>query len=162
MSKLLSLLETNARLTNAQLAAMLGTTEVEVAAQIAAYEKAGVICGYNTVIDWEKTNRDDHVMARIGIKTTPKKERGYEEIAAEICKFEEVESAYLVSGGLNDFELTVSGKSFKDIAFFVAERLAPLDAVTSTATSFMLRKYKKGGVIVSAESAKDERGVTSL
>lgn len=162
MSKLLSLLEKNARLTNAQLAAMLGITEAEAAAEIAQYEKAGVICGYNAVIDWEKTERTDYVTARIGIKVTPKKDMGYEQIAEEICKFEEVESAYLVSGGQNDFELTVSGKSFKDIALFVAERLAPLDSITSTATSFMLRKYKKSGVVVSAQNTKDQREATSL
>lgn len=162
MSKMLTLLETNAALTNAQLAAMLGQEEFQVAAAREAYEKAGVICGYRTVIDWEKTDRTDYVTARIGIKVTPKKGMGYEELAAEICKFEEVESAYLVSGGSNDLELTVSGKSFRDIAMFVAERLAPLESILSTATSFMLRKYKKSGIVVSPLGKKDDREVTSL
>lgn len=159
MDRLLSLLQNNARLTNKQLAVMLGREEEDVAKAIAAYEKSGVIRGYQTVIDWDKTDSPT-VFARIEIKVTPKKDFGFEEIARTIMELEEVQSVSLMSGGY-DLALTVSGKTFRDIAIFVAHRLSPIDSVNSTATHFILKKYKERGVVFE-EEVKDERRMTLL
>lgn len=159
MDKLLKLLEGNARMPNAQLAVMLGKTEVEVAAAIAQYERDGVIHGYTALIDWEKAG-SDLVIARIEIRVSPKKDRGFEEIAERICQFDEVETVYLMSGGY-DLALTVRGKTFKDVALFVAHRLSPLDSVLSTTTHFVLRKYKERNFTIVA-GEEDERSVTLL
>ena len=159
MDRLLSLLQNNARLTNKQLAVMLGREEEDVAKAIAAYEKSGVIRGYQAVIDWDKTDSPT-VFARIEIKVTPKKDFGFEEIARTIRELEEVQSVSLMSGGY-DLALTVSGKTFRDIAMFVAHRLSPIDSVNSTATHFILKKYKERGVVFE-EEIKDERRMTLL
>ena len=159
MDRLLSLLPNNARLTNKQLAVMLGREEEDVAKAIAAYEKSGVIRGYQAVIDWDKTDSPT-VFARIEIKVTPKKDFGFEEIARTIMELEEVQSVSLMSGGY-DLALTVSGKTFRDIAIFVAHRLSPIDSVNSTATHFILKKYKERGVVFE-EEVKDERRMTLL
>ena len=154
---LLRLLEDNARLTNDELAAMTGMTPDAVAAELAALRKAGVILGYKTIVDWEKTDRD-LCTARIEIKVTPKSGMGFEEIAETIARFEEVQSVYLMSGGY-DLAVTVNGKSFKEVALFVAHRLAPLDSVESTATHFVLKKYKEKGVLAAGQP-EDQRGQT--
>ncbi len=159
MDGLLSLLEKNARLTTEQMAAMLGSTKEQVEAQIEQYQKDGVILGYKALIDWEKTDRD-LCIARIELKVTPKSGMGFDEIAHRIAQFEEVETLYLMSGGY-DLALTVSSTSFKDVAMFVARRLAPLDSVESTSTHFVLRKYKERGVTVYGDEG-DGREVTSL
>jgi DNA-binding Lrp family transcriptional regulator len=156
MSELLKLLEENARHTDEELAAMLGVSERDVREQIEEYERAGVICGYKTIVDWEKTERD-FVSARIELKITPKRDRGFDELAEIISGFPEVQSLYLMSGGY-DLALTIVGESFKDIANFVAHRLAPLESVQSTATHFVLRKYKDRNAVL-FDPEKDERGV---
>ena len=159
MEKLLALLEQNARLTNAQLAVMTGKTEEEVAAELAKLEADGIIHGYQALIDWEKAGRQ-LVEARIEIKVVPKRDMGFDEIAGIIAGFSEVSSVYLMSGGY-DIGVTVIGKSFRDIAMFVAQRLAVLDSVQSTATHFVLNKYKEKGVLF-MERQKDEREVGFL
>ncbi len=159
MEKLLALLEQNARLTNAQLAVMTGKTEEEVAAELAKLEADGIIHGYQALIDWEKAGRQ-LVEARIEIKVVPKRDMGFDEIAGIIAGFSEVSSVYLMSGGY-DIGVTVIGKSFRDIAMFVAQRLAVLDSVQSTATHFVLNKYKEKGVLF-MERQKDEREVGLL
>lgn len=156
MEKLLKLLDSDARLTNEQLAVMLGTGEKEVAEKISEYEKAGVIQGYKAVIDWDRTDRE-YVTALIELRVTPKRDLGFEEIADRIMRFDEVESVYLMSGGY-DLAVIISGRTFKDIAMFVAKRLSTLDSVLSTATHFVLRRYKDAGMIFLGEE-KDERGV---
>lgn len=156
MYDLLMQLEKNARLSEAELAAMLDMNEAEVKAAIKQYESEGVIRGYTTIVDWERTNRE-YVSARIELKVTPKKDRGFEELAEQISRYSEVQSLYLMSGGY-DLAITIVGKTFKDIASFVAYRLAPLDSVQSTATHFILRKYKEKG-LVTGDSLRDERGV---
>lgn len=118
--KLLKLIAEDAKLTNAQLAAMLGAREEEVASAVASLEKEGIIKGYKALIDWDKTDRN-LVSARIEIKVIPKGSMGFEEIAYTISQFREVETCYLMSGGY-DLALTISGKTFKDIALFVAHR----------------------------------------
>lgn len=157
--KLLKLIAENAKLTNAQLAAMMGAQEQEVADAIASLEKEGIIKGYKALIDWDKTDRN-LVSARIEIKVIPKGSMGFEEIAYTISQFREVETCYLMSGGY-DLALTISGKTFKDIALFVAHRLAPLEPVQSTSTHFVLKKYKERGLLM-VDDVKDEREVTSL
>ncbi len=159
MDQLLSLLQKNARLSARQLAVMLGRTQQEVEDAIEDYEKKGVIRGYQTVIDWDKVE-DAPVFARIEIKVTPKKDYGFEEIARTIMEFDEVQSVSLMSGGY-DLAVTVSGRDFRDIAMFVAHRLSTIDSVNSTATHFILKKYKERGVIFE-ESQIDERRMTLL
>lgn len=156
MDKLLKLLDTNARLTNAQLAAMLNITEDEVARRITALEKCGAIRAYKALVDWDKTDRDN-VTAIIELKVIPRRDVGFEGIAEQIMAFDEVESVYLMSGGY-DLSVRVTGRTFQEIAAFVARRLAPLDSVQSTATHFVLRRYKESHVAFLGET-KDERGM---
>lgn len=153
---LLRLLEGNARLSQEDLAAMTGMTPAAVAAEMDALQQAGVILGYKTIVNWDKTDRD-LCIARIELKVTPKSGMGFDEIAQRVAQFEEVQSVYLMSGGY-DLALTVNGKSFKDVAMFVAQRLAPLDSVESTSTHFMLKKYKEKGSLYQDDST-DQREV---
>lgn len=158
--KLLRLLEENSRLSMEQLATLTGMSAQEVAQKIDQYEREGVIRSYGAIIDWEKTDRS-YVSALIELKVSPKRDYGFEEIAKTLMEFPEVETVYLMSGGY-DLALTVSGESFRDIAMFVAHRLSPLDSVLSTATHFVLRRYKERGVIICSEEDNDEREVTML
>jgi DNA-binding Lrp family transcriptional regulator len=159
MDKLLSLLGENARLSDKDIAVMLDMTREDVEKAIADYEKQKIIFGYQALIDWDKVG-NEHLIARIELKVTPKKGEGFEEIAKKIMQFDEVETVYLMSGSY-DLAITVSGKTFKEVAMFVAKRLSPLEGVTSTATSFVLRKYKERGVVVCADEV-DERRITTL
>ncbi|MCI8622083.1 MAG: Lrp/AsnC family transcriptional regulator [Provencibacterium sp.] len=158
--KLLRLLEENSRLSMEQLATLTGMSAEEVAERIDRYEKEGVIRSYGAIIDWEKTERS-YVSALIELKVSPKRDYGFEEIAKTIMDFPEVETVYLMSGGY-DLALTVSGESFRDVAMFVAQRLSPLDSVLSTATHFVLRRYKERGVVIRSDDDNDEREVTML
>ena len=154
---LLSLLNENARLTNAQLAVMLGKTEEEVEKEIADYQQKGIIKGYKALINWEKV--DHHkTTALIELKVQPKKESGFDEIAEKIMQFSKVESVYLMSGGF-DLAVMVHGDSIQDIAMFVAKRLSPLDSVLSTATHFILTRYKEGDVILTSPKEEDRRNL---
>ena len=154
---LLSLLNENARLTNAQLAVMLGKTEEEVEKQIADYQQKGIIKVYKALINWEKV--DHHkTTALIELKVQPKKESGFDEIAKKIMQFSKVESVYLMSGGF-DLAVMVHGDSIQDIAMFVAKRLSPLDSVLSTATHFILTRYKEGDVILTSPKEEDRRNL---
>ncbi len=155
MDKLLKLLDSNARLTDEQLATMLDISKDEVRAQIAKLEKEGTIRAYKAVVDWDKTDREC-VTAIIELKVTPRRDIGFEGIAEQIMAFEEVESVYLMSGGY-DLSVRVTGRSFQEIAAFVAKRLAPLDSVISTATHFVLRRYKESNVMFLGDN-QDERG----
>lgn len=155
MDKLLDLLNENARLTPEQLAVMLNKTQQQVTDEIEEYEKSGVIRGYKALINWEKVDKNK-ASALIELRVSPKRERGFDEIAGRIMQFEEVESVYLMSGGY-DLAVKVHGKSMQDIAMFVMRRLSTLDSVLSTATHFILTRYKDGGVILNAGDEKDER-----
>ncbi len=156
MDKLLKLLDANARLTDAQLAAMLGTTEEDIRARIAELEKTGAIRAYKALVDWDKTDRAC-VTAIIELKVIPRRDVGFEGIAEQIMAFDEVESVYLMSGGY-DLSVRVNGRTFQEIAAFVARRLAPLESVQSTATHFVLRRYKESHVPF-LEETPDERGM---
>ena len=159
MEKLLKILDKNARLTNEQIAVMLGASAEEVAAAVAKYEADGVIRGYKALIDWERTGKD-RVTALIELRVTPKRDLGFEEIAKKVMQFDHVESVFLMSGGY-DLAVLVSGKTFQEIALFVAHRLAPMDSVLSTTTHFVLRRYKDDGFVFCDED-NDERGNASL
>ena len=155
MDTLLKLLDTDARLSAAQLAAMLDISEQEVANQMASLEQSGVIRAYKALIDWERTDRE-YVTAVIELRVTPKRDLGFEGIAETVMRFEEVESVYLMSGGY-DLLVTVTGRTFKEVSMFVAKRLSTLESVISTATHFVLRRYKESGVMLVGER-QDERG----
>lgn len=157
MEQVLELLQENAKLSSAQLAAMLGEKEEDVARAVAAYEKDGAIKGYQALVNWERT--DIHrATALIELRVSPQKDTGFDEIAGRVMNFPEVESVYLMSGGY-DLAVTVTGKTMSDIAMFVAKRLAPIEGVLSTATHFVLTKYKDGGVVFNSDYEEiDERG----
>lgn len=159
MDKLLNLIEKNPRLSNKEIAVMLGTDEKEVEEKIRLYEDTGVIKGYRAMIDKDKAQAQT-VTALIEIKVHPKFEHGFDEVAQQISSLEEVESVYLMSGGF-DLCCMVTDKSFQEVALFVASRLAPMESVMSTATHFILKKYKEQGILFS-EPVKDDRGNISL
>ena len=156
MDQLVQILADNARLTSQQLAAMTGSTPQEVEKRLAALQSEGVIRGYKAVVDWDKAGRD-FCTAGIELKVTPKSGMGFDEMADIIAQFDEVESVELMSGGY-DLGLTVTGKSLQDVAMFVAQRLAPLDSVVSTATHFVLRSYKQGGIMTCGQEQDEREG----
>ncbi len=154
MEKLLKILEENARITLEDIAIMIEETPEAVALEIDNLQKAHVINGYRALVDWEKAGVA-RVQAIIELRVTPRRDCGFDEIASTIANFEEVDSVLLMSGGY-DLSLVVKGTSFQDIALFVAKRLSPIDGVLSTATHFVLKTYKKDGVLY-GEDMKDER-----
>ena len=144
MDKILSILLQDARITPAQIAEMTNKDLAEVEAKIADYEKKGIILGYKSVINWDKTG-SDYVTALIEVKVTPQKGMGFDEIAKQIYNHPQVESLYLMSGAY-DFMVIIVGKSLKDVAHFVSDQISTIDCVISTATHFILKKYKDQGV----------------
>ena len=152
--RILESLDQNARLTAKELAVMLGEDEAKVAAEIRRLEEELVICGYPTLIDWDKTDKHQ-VTAMIEVKVTPQRGKGFDDIAERIYQFDEVEAVYLMSGG---FDLTVMlrGSSLKSVAEFVSGKLAPMESVLSTATHFVLKKYKEHGIPL-VQKQEDER-----
>lgn len=155
--ELLGIIEKNSRLSAADIAAMMGKDEQEVADEITALEKAKVICGYHTVINWDAFEGSDKVTALIGVKISPVRGEGFDRIATRISRFEEVDSVHLMSGSTSDLILTIEGTSMKDISHFVYEKIAPMESVVSTATYFVLKKYKDHNVIFQSEKENDER-----
>ena len=142
--EILKILEKNARLSTDDIAKMLGIKEKEVIKLIGELEADKVICGYNAIINWDKVN-DEKVDALIELKVTPQRGTGFDKIANRIAKFDEVDSVYLLSGGY-DFMVEIKGRSMKEVSQFVFDKLATLDTVQSTATHFVLRKYKDHGI----------------
>ena len=159
MEQLLRLIETNPTLTPKQLAVMLSREEQQVKDMIDDCTAKGIIKGYRAIIDWEKTDRA-MVKALIELKVTPKKGRGFDEIAMAIASMDEVEGVTLMSGGY-DLLVEIKAKSFQEIAMFVFKRLSPMDDVNETATHFVLRPYKQAGIIYHDEE-EDGRSFTSL
>ena len=155
MDKILNLLEETATLTAKQLAVMLEKEEGDIKKAIKAYEKDGVILGYKTIIDWDKTDKE-YVTALIEVKLTPQKDRGFDKVAEKIYNYPEVQSLYLMSGAY-DLCVLIEGKTMREVAYFVAQKLATIDDVISTATHFVLRKYKDKGVTYGIVEV-DERG----
>jgi len=157
MKKLLQLLEEDCTLSHAQLASMTGKTEAEVSAAIAEYEKGNVILGYKAIVDWDRTDRET-VTALIEVKVTPQRGEGFDRVAERIYQYDEVESVYLMSGSF-DLTVIISGRTLKEVALFVGEKLAPLEDVTGTATHFILKKYKEKHLIFEKQEAQEERFV---
>ena len=152
--EILKLLEKDAKLSAEQLATMLDCDVQSVKDEIDAMEKSGVILGYNTVVDWEKTDRET-VSAMIDVKLTPQRDRGFDRVAEKIYNYPEVKAVYLMSGSY-DLSVLIEGRTMKEVAFFVSQKLAPIEAVISTATHFVLHKYKDTGVLYDTTNA-DER-----
>ena len=145
MKKLLQLLEDDCTLTTGQLASMAGMTEEEVKAAIRKYEEEKVILGYKAIVDWDRTDREA-VTALIEVKVTPQRGDGFDRVAERIYQYDEVESMYLMSGSF-DLTVIISGRTLREVAEFVGQRLATLEDVTGTATHFILKKYKEKHLI---------------
>ena len=151
----LKLLESDARLTVDQIAIILDRDVESVKNEINEYEKNGTILGYKTVVDWEKTDYEA-VTAMIEVKLTPQRDRGFDRVAEKIYNYPEVKSVYLMSGAY-DLSVLIEGKSMKEVALFVSQKLATIESVISTATHFVLHKYKDTGILYD-NGEIDERG----
>ena len=154
-NEILKLLENDARLTDKQLAVMMNTDEAKIRSEIDELEKSGTILAYKTIIDWEKTENES-VTAMIDVKLTPQKERGFDRVAEKIYNYPEVQAVYLMSGSY-DLSVVIEGKTMKEVAFFVSQKLSTIDSVISTATHFVLHKYKDKGILYDTPET-DERG----
>ena len=152
--KILTFIEKNSRVDLKELAIILGVDEATVANEMAAMEEEHVICGYHTLIDWEKTSIEK-VNALIEVRVTPQRGRGFDSVAERIYNYSEVNAVYLISGGY-DLLVTLEGKTLREVAQFVSDKLSTLDSVLSTKTNFILKKYKDHGTVI-AEKKKDER-----
>ncbi len=153
-TKLLKAIDKNSKLSVKELAEMLGESEEKVKSELERLEAERVICGYPTLINWDRVG-EERVTALIEVKVTPQRGMGFDRIAERIYKFDEVEALYLMSGGF-DLSVTIVGKTLKEVAEFVSSKLAPMEAVVSTSTSFVLKKYKQHGMTLVGEN-KDER-----
>ena len=155
-TQILRLLENDDKLTAEQISVMLDCDVETIKKEIKDYEDNGTILGYKTVVDWEKTAVES-VTAMIDVKLTPQRDRGFDRVAEKIYNYPEVKSVYLMSGAY-DLSVLIEGKTMKEVAFFVSQKLAPIDAVISTATHFVLHKYKDKGVLYDPTADIDERG----
>lgn len=152
--ELLAIIEKNSRIDLKELAVLLGVDETDVVNELETLEKEGVICGYHTLINWEKTD-NEKVSALIEVRVTPQRGQGYDNVAERIQKYPEVRSVYLMSGGY-DLMVIIEGKTLREVSSFVSEKLATLEPVLSTATHFILKKYKDHGTMISRNN-EDER-----
>lgn len=158
MDKLLEILRENSSFTTSELSMMLGEPEDYIAAQVKEYEQTGVIKGYQAIVDFDKVP-DSGVTAIIDLKVTPERETGFDAIAKKIMSFEEVRTLYLMAGSY-DFAVFVNGKTIQDVASFVARKISCVDGVVATATHFMLKTYKLGGVsLVDDDNSSDRRSM---
>ncbi len=155
MEEILKLIEKDGRLTPGQIARMLGRDEAEVAAAIADYESRHIILGYTALVNWELTDAEP-VSALIEVKLTPERGQGFDRVAERIYQYPQVTSVFLMSGGF-DLTVIIEGSTMKEVAMFVAEKLAPLECVTGTATHFVLKKYKDKGVTFVKNAGQQER-----
>ena len=156
---LLSLLETNARYSTRDLADILLEDEDSVIHTMNELEKKKIICGYHTIINWDKTNRDK-VMAMIEVEVSPERDYGYDRIARNIYRYPEVDTMYLMSGK-SEFIVIIYGKTMQEVSNFVGSKLATTDHVTSTSTFFVLKEYKLNGVVFGDEEKPEERLVVT-
>lgn len=155
--EILNILKNNCRLSLEEMAVMLGTTSDQVRDAMKELDDKGIIIAYNALIDWEKVN-DQYVTAYIEVKVTPQRGQGFDKVAERIYQYPQVSACSLVSGGFDLFVI-VEGKNMKEVALFVAEKLAPIDSVISCATHFVLRKYKDSGVIFNKNHQDDREAV---
>lgn len=152
--KILTFIEKNSRVDLKELAIVLGVDEVTVMNELEQMEAEHIICGYHTIIDWDKVGIDK-VTAMIEVRVTPQRGMGFDKVAERIYNYPEVNSVYLISGGF-DFMVTIEGKTLREVSQFVSDKLSTLDSVLSTKTNFILKKYKDHGTVI-AEQTKDER-----
>ena len=160
MEEILNILDKEkGNVSRAKIAQMLGMEEKEVADKIEKMEKENVIVGYKTIVNWDKTDKDV-VVALIELRITPQRGEGFDKVAERIYKYPQVKSLFLMSGAY-DLAVTIEGKSMKEVALFVAQKLAPMDSIISTATHFVLKKYKEEGIVFE-DDEKDTRQVITL
>lgn len=160
MDEILRILDKeHGKISRTKIAQMLGTDEAEVAQKIEELERSNVITGYKTIVNWDKTDREV-VTALIELRITPQRGEGFDKVAERIYKYPQVQSLYLMSGAY-DLAVTIVGKSMKEVALFVAQKLAPMDSIISTATHFVLKKYKEEGIVFE-DDEKDTRQVITL
>ena len=160
MEEILNILDKEkGNVSRAKIAQMLGMEEKEVADKIEKMEKENVIVGYKTIVNWDKTDKDV-VVALIELRITPQRGEGFDKVAERIYKYPQVKSLYLMSGAY-DLAVTIEGKSMKEVVLFVAQKLAPMDSIISTATHFVLKKYKEEGIVFE-DDEKDTRQVITL
>ena len=160
MEEILNILDKEkGNVSRAKIAQMLGMEEKEVADKIEKMEKENVIVGYKTIVNWDKTDKDV-VVALIELRITPQRGEGFDKVAERIYKYPQVKSLYLMSGAY-DLAVTIEGKSMKEVALFVAQKLAPMDSIISTATHFVVIKYKEEGIVFE-DDEKDTRQVITL
>ena len=152
--RILQIIEKNSKVGIDEIAIRLGENEIDVANEIKAMEEEGVICGYHTLIDWEKTNIEK-VSALIEVTVTPQRGQGFDNIAERIYNYPEVNAVYLISGGY-DLLVMLDGKSLKQVASFVSDKLSTLDSVLSTATHFVLKRYKDHGTIIEQNDDREK------
>ena len=153
--QILDAISKNSRFSTEDLAAMLAVDEETIRKKIQEMEEGNVICGYPTLINWDETDCEK-VTALIEVKVTPQRDMGFNKVAERIYRFDEVESVYLMSGGF-DLTVIIEGKSMKEVARFVSEKLSTLESVNSTATYFVLKKYKEHGLIMTKDKNEQER-----
>lgn len=156
--QILKYIEKKSKVDLGELAILLGTDEVTIANEIADMEKEKIICGYHTLIDWDKAGVES-VTALIEVRVTPQRNQGFDRIAERIYNYPEVNAVYLISGGY-DLLVTLEGKTLKEVSQFVSEKLSPVEAVISTATHFILKKYKDHGTILVKKSKSERMPVT--
>jgi len=156
--QILKYIEKNSRVNLGELAVLLGTDEVTIANEIADMEKEKIICGYHTLIDWDKAG-EEKVTALIEVRVTPQRNQGFDKIAERIYNYPEVTSVYLISGGY-DLLISLEGKTLREVSQFVSEKLSPVESVLSTATHFILKKYKDHGTILAAKTEAERMLVT--
>ena len=152
--KILTFIEKNSRIDLKELAIVLGVDEAAVVNELERMEQEHVICGYHTIIDWDKVGLEK-VTAMIEVRVTPQRGMGFDKVAERIYNYPEVNSVYLISGGF-DCMVTIEGKTLREVSQFVSDKLSPLESVLSTKTNFILKKYKDHGTVI-AEAPKDER-----
>ena len=152
--KILAVLEKNSRISPRELAELLGEREEDVAREIEQMEEDRIICGYHTLINWENTSREV-VTALIEVRATPQRGMGFDRIAERIYNYPEVDEVYLMSGSF-DFTVIIEGKSMREVAAFVSEKLSPMESILSCSTHFVLKKFKDHGTVL-AERKQDER-----
>ena len=157
--RILELLDKDSKLTAKEIASLINEKEDDVAEAIKEMEDENIICGYNTLINWDKTDRE-LVTAIIEVKVTPQRGNGFDKIAERIYQNKEVRSVYLMSGGY-DFCVILEEKTLKEIAFFVSAKLSPIDAVISTSTHFVLKSYKDHGIVMERKGNEDKRMLVS-
>ena len=157
-NEILRMMEKNSKIDLHDLAIMMGTDEALILQEIEKMEQEGVICGYPTLINWDKTDMEK-VTAFIEVRVTPQRRKGFEKLAERITNYPEVKALYLMSGGY-DFALFLEGKTLKEVSMFVATKLSTLEAVAGTATHFVLKKYKDHGMILIEKQEHSRMKVT--